>query len=222
MATGTELVQLVRDQTLLGTDDVTDAKILALLNRAITQVGVRFQWPFLEATDDFDSAVGTRAYAFPTDAIFIHAIIEDGKRNRLKEIGRMDAWDRYGDSPPSKDATAFYLWDEKIEFLELPSSIITYHVMFRKQPTVLANLAASPEWNDQFHDFLSDYAISKLWEREEDRQLSADARGRFESGIGDMAAFYMNQAEDNPMIFGERPDRATKSRYANMPWLDGV
>ena len=222
MATGTELVVLVRDQTLLDSDDVSDATILAHLNRAISTVGVRFAWPFLNDADTFDSEVGTRAYAFPTGCIYIDAIVEDDKRRRLKEIGRMDAWDRYGDSPPSKDATAFYLWAEQIELLELPSQVLTYNVFFRKQPTLMATLGGTPEWNDQFHNFLSEYAIAKLWEREEDRQLSADAMDRFDEGIGEMASFYMNQAQDNPMVWGERPDRATQSRYANMPWLDGV
>lgn len=222
MATGTELIALVRNQTLLDSDDVADDVILGHLNRAISTVGVRFDWPFLHDSDTFDSVIGTRAYAMPTGCVYIDSIIEDGERRRLPEIGRMDAWDRYGDDPPTRTPTAFFLWANQIEFLELPSAVNTYNVFFRKQPTLLASAAASPEWNSQFHEFLSEYAVSKLWEREEDRALAVDALDRFEIGLSELAQFYINQAQDNPLIWGERPDRKTRSRYANMPWIDGV
>jgi len=222
MSTGTELTTMVRNQTLLDTGDVSDAIILDHLNRAIKITGGRFAWPFLHDDAVITTVVGTQAYAFPTGAVFIDAIIEPDERIRLREIGRMDAWDRYGDDPPTRDARSFYLWEEKVVFTEIPQSIIAYIVKIRVQPTLLASGAESPQWNAQYHDFLSEYAIAKLWEREEDRALAADAMERFHTGVGDMAAFYMNQVSDTPMVWGERPDRAYASAYANTPWIDGV
>lgn len=222
MSTLAELTTYVRGQALLDTSDVSDAIITTYLNRAIEAVGGRFPWPFLQAVADITTVVGTTAYNFPTGAVKINSIIENGKRTRLKPITAQEAWTRYGDDPPTRSARAFYIWNEQINLVEIPDAIVTLHVKFHKQPTLLTISTSTPQWNSQYHQFLGDWAISKLWEREEDRAAALDALQRFELGIGEMANFYNDQVANERMVWGEQPDRWVGSTRSNLPWLDGV
>ena len=219
---GSALTTLVRDQTLLDSDDLSDAKILAPLNRAIELVGSRFDWPWLEDVADISVSAATQGYSFPTGAVKIDTILENATRVRLRKVSSMEAWQRYGDDPPTGRPRSFYLWNDKIVLVEVPSADVTLHVKFHKQPTTMSDDTKSPEWNDQYHEFIADWAIAKLWEREEDMRMAEEAMVRFEQGIGDLANFYNDQGSDARMVWGEQPDRYAGAGGGNMPWLNGV
>lgn len=220
--TGAELITYARAQTLLNTDDVSDATILDHLNRAIEIVGGRFDWPWLQGEDTVATVVDQQTYDWPTGAVKIDTITISGKRIRLKRISAKEAWERFGDDPPTAEPRAFYLWNDKIVTLENPGTIVTLKIKFYGQPTLLTNDAASPEWNDQYHNFLGDYAIARLWQREENQNQEARADQAFEVGIQELAGFYNKQASDERAVWGEQPDRYRGGGASNMPWLDGV
>ena len=219
---GTAMIALVRDQTLLDSDDISDAKILAHLNRGIEIVGARFDWPWLEDEDDIAVSEPTQAHAFPTGAVKIDAILENATRTRLRKVSSTEAWERYGDDPPTASPKSFHIWQSQVVLVEIPSADVTLHVKFHKQPTLMADATKSPEWNSQYHEFLVDYAAAKLWEREEDLNMASEAAGRFDQGIGDLANFYNDQGSDARMVWGEQPDRFVGAGAGNMPWLNGV
>lgn len=220
--TGAELITYVRGQTLLDSDDVADSVILAHLNRAIELVGSRFDWPFLEGEDTIAVIADQQPYDWPVGAVRIETITISGKRVRLKKITSTEAWERYGDDPPTAEARAYYLWNDKIVLLENPPASITLKVKFIGQPTLLSTTADSPEWNSQYHRFLGDYAIARLWQREEDQHQEAASDARFEQGINELADFYNRQASSEYAIWGEKADRYRGGGATNMPWLDGV
>ena len=222
MSTGTELIALVREQTHLDSDDASDAVILGHLNRAIEIVGTRFDWPWLQDEDTITTVADQQPYDWPTDAVYIDTLVETDKRTRLKKISSMEAWSRYGDDPPTTSARSFYLWNDKIVLVENPPAAdIVLKVKFHKQATVMASAAGTPEWNDQFHEFLSDFACARLWESEEDQAMAQTSEQRFEEGLADMVNFYNDQASDERMVWGEQPDRYVATS-GNMPWLNGV
>lgn len=220
--TGAELIAKAREQTLLDTDDVSDAVVLGHINRAIAIVGGRFEWPFLAQTDTITLADGTQGYAWPTDWVKIDSLTIVDKRIRLKRLSAKEAEDRYGNDFPSGEPRSFFLWGNQINFVPIPNAVGTISARGYTQPTILAATSNSPGWNDQYHEFLADYAIQKLWEREEDQAMAEAARQEFENGIGELASFYNDQAADERMVWGEQPDKYVGSGASNMPWLDGV
>lgn len=222
MADLDDLIAQARLQTHLGTGEYTDAEITKFLNRGIAVIASRFDWPWLDATTTFDSVVGTMAYNVPADHVKTYSITEDGESVRLRAITQDQAYQRYGDDPPTRDPRAFYIFNGQYVFQEKPSAVKTYNVYYKAEPSTLSAGTDVPDWNSLHHDFLADYAISKLWEAEEDRQLSGDALGRFEQGMADLANFYIHEASAHPIVWGERSDRVVGGNRGNMPWLDGA
>lgn len=222
MATRDQLRNYARQQTLLDTSDITDAEIDTYLNRAVATVGARFPWPFLQASDDFDTVVDQQNYAKPTGCKFIDAINEEGARVRLREVDPLEQWQRYGDSPPSGKARSFYLWEDEIWLGEIPTSVVTYKIFYRTSPSLGSLTSDTPPWDSQFHWFLGDYAAAKIWEREEDTRQMGVSMQLFEEGLGEMAAFYVNEASDYPLVWGEKTDRLVGNLASNVPWIDGV
>jgi len=222
MATRAEIRTYAREQALLDSSDVADTILDTYLDRAVSVVGSRLAWPFLDGESTFETVIGTRNYSMPATAVKIESIVRSGSKVRLREVTSTQARQRFGDDPPTTDARSFFLWDDDIHLVEIPPSVETYKVYFRTNPTLMAADGESPEWDSQHHLFLADFLIARMWEREEDPRAAETADRRFDQGVADMAQFYLNQASDAPMVWGESADRAVGGYYGNMPWLDGV
>lgn len=222
MADRADLRTYAREQTLLDSDDVADSILNTYLDRAVQIVATRFKWPFLETSTTFDSVADQHVYDMPDDWTYTESITEDGKNVRLRELSSQVVRQRYGDDPPTGDARSFYVYGEKLYLVEKPTQALTYNHFYRKSPTLFANDDATPEWDSNHHLFLAEYVIQQLWLREEDRQQAGDAQQRFEEGLGDLAQFYLDRASDDPMVWGEWPDRIVGGNQGNMPWLNGV
>lgn len=222
MADREDLRDYARSQTHLDSADVADATINTYLDRAVQIVASRFDWPFLEASTTFDTVVDQHNYSVPADWVKTIAIVQDGKKTRLREIGPVQAWTRYGDDPPSGTARAFYLYGNGLYLVEKPTAVLTYHHYYLKEPTLMTLDTSTPEWNDNHHYFLAEYAIQQMWLAEEDLQQANQAAYRFEQGLAEMAQFYINQAVDSPIVWGEDADRIVSFSRTNLPWLDGV
>ncbi len=222
MADRAALRTYAREQVLLDTSDVADTILDAYLDRAVQIVATRFQWPWLEASSTVDSVIGQHNYALPSGHSYTFALIEDDTKDRLRKLSPVQAWTRYGDDPPSGKARAFYFYEGELWLVETPTAVLTYNWFYRKAPTLMAANDDVPEWDVNHHYFLAEYVISQLWLREEDRQLADGANQRFETGIAELAQFYLHRASDAPMVWGESADMSIGWNRGNMPWLDGV
>lgn len=222
MADRQDLREYAREQTLLDTTDVADAVLNTYLDRAIGVVADRFDWPWLDASTTVNTVVGQQNYSKPTDHVFTHALVESGKNRRLREITPVKAWQRYGDAPPTQQGKSFYFYEDKLWIAQIPPAVVTYKWFYRKSPTLMTADNKTPEWDSNHHWFLAEFVIRELWRREEDQQAASAADQAFEQGIGSMAQFYINEADDQPAIWGEDPDRVGRSAWYNMPWMDGV
>lgn len=199
----------VREQTLIEIDDWSNAKVLNVINEGIREVASRFRWPFLSASAQISVTAGTQSYALASiasDVQRIAAIIDNDRRVKLQEIEPQFAWKVYGgDAPASNEASAFYLWGNTLYLLPTPDANESnaYTMFYYKTPTELSNDTDVPEWSSQFHMMLAEYAIARVWEREEDFQKAQAAQSRFDSRVEQMARHYLNRVEDEPLVFGE-------------------
>jgi hypothetical protein len=142
----------------------------------------------------------------------------------LQELAQLDADVMYGGDPPSaSEANFFYTWGESVFLLPVPDTDETdaYLVRYYRSATLLSNDTDSPEFDPSFHLILADYSIARVWEREEDIGKMEAADQRFDQGIERMAQFYLNRAEDTPLIMGggKTGRYAERSEFRNMSWL---
>lgn len=199
----------VREQTLIEADDWSNTKIDNVINEGIREVASRFRWPFLASSAQVSVTSGTQSYALSgiaSDIQRIAAIIDNDKRVKLQEIEAQYAWQVYGGDPTTSDeATGFYIWGDTLYLVPSPTATETdaYTLFYYKSPTELTNDTDTPEWSSQFHMLLAEYAIARVWEREEDYSKSAAAQGRFDARVEQMARHYLNRVEDEPLIYGE-------------------
>lgn len=224
----------VREQTLVETTDWSNAKILNVINQGIRDLSVRFPWPWLATSNTLTVVAAQQAYTYDTISNFagtgkklfkIEAIIDNDSRVRLEELPAADAFKLYGgDMPDAVDARHFFTWGQSIYLLPTPSANDTnrYTVYYYQSPTELSNDTDSPEWDARFHMVLAEYAIGKVWEREEEIGKSRAADQRYREGVEQMAQFYLNRAQDYPSVMGGgkplgEPHRGD-DRY-NMSWL---
>lgn len=219
MPTRTEIRDLVRTQTLVEVDDLTDSKVDNLINQAIRDVSVRFNWPFLAKTDTIAIVNGTDTYAFPTDADRIQAILLTDSTEPLEEVSAATGLAADGLSPSTGTPSWFFIWGEQFILRPVPDADTTLTVYYFRKPTVLTNDGDSPEFAEQFHYVLTDFVMQQLWEREEDFEKGNVYKDRYTQGVEQMARYYLNRAVDQPIVIGE-PKAMWSRKGPRMPWLE--
>lgn len=219
MPTRSELRDLVRVSTLVEADDLTDSKVNNLMNQAVRDVSSRFDWPFLATSDTIAVTNATDTYALPTDADRLEAVLIAGSTAPLIEVSPGTAFAQDGAVPSSGTPSWYFLWGGNLVLRPQPDGDSTLTVYYYRKPATLDNDIDEPEWADKFHYLISDFVMSKLWEREEDFQRASVYEARYLQGIEAMARFYLNRVSDAPLIVGEPKSR----RYGTGPrmtWLE--
>lgn len=212
----------VRQQTLIEEDDWGDDKIDAVINQGLRRLSTRFDWPWLAATSTLSVVAGTTSYALPTDLRKTEAITRQDRTGRLVEVSPWEISGKYGGDLPSGTPTSYFVHGRTLYLDRVPTEAITYDWLYYTSPTALSNDTDSPEFHEEFHLILADYAIAKAWEREEDFTKAGDAMQAFTDQVEEMAAFYLDLAKDRPVVVGEGRTLLQRRHPNNMPWLDGV
>lgn len=221
MADADALRSYIRTQTLVESDDLSDAELLTFLNDGIYRVSVRMRWPWLETTGTITTVADQEGYTLPSDYRKLVAIVDNDEKRRLRRVTPDLALEEWGGDPDSdSEASWYYIYGGSIYLLPVPSANDTdrYTIYYVKAPTAMSNGTDTPEWDVEFHHVVADYAIAKVWEYEEDFQKAADAEAKFEAGIELMVDHYLNSEERHPTIYGGgiRPSFGR----TNMPWLN--
>lgn len=209
----------VRQQTLVETDDWGDDKINAVINQGLRRLSARFDWPWLAASGTLTTVAGTGSYALPTDLRKSLAITRIDKAQRLVEVSPWEILGRWGGDLATGTPESYYVHGRTLYLDKLPSEAATYTWLYFTSPTALDNDVDEPEFTDEFHLVLADYAVAKVWEREEDFTKAADSMKQFDRGVEEMAVFYLDVSRDRPVVFGEARTMRIGSSGSNMPWF---
>lgn len=219
MPNRTELRDLVRVQTLVESDDLTDAKVDNLFNQAIRDVSVRFPWPFLAASTTIAVTNATDTYALPSDVDRIEVLLKADYRQPLFEQAASSAFHIDGATPSTGSPSWFFLWGESIVLRPQPDGNETLTLYYYKKPTMMTDDSHTPEWAEQFHYLITDFVMQQLWEREEDFEKGNVYRERYLQGVESMARFYLNRKQDSPLVIGQ-PGETWARRGPRQPWLE--
>lgn len=219
-----EIRDWVRQHTLVEIDDYADDKIDNVINQGIRDLSTQFSWPYLEATDTITLVSDTASYAVPADFARLQAVVSSESPYKLQEVTAQAAWMRWASDADTDRPQHFYMRADNIIFVPTPSgaSLPDITVFYYRQPTVLANDTDEPEFASQFHLVLAEFAAAKVWEREEDLTRSEYYMGRYFAGVETMARYYLNRADDYPLVIGAGTSRTNTSLIPSgrMPWLE--
>ncbi len=214
----------VRQLCLLSTDDLSDTNLGIFVNDGLNKLAGMFDWPWLEAaTTSTDITGGTANVDLPADFGRARAILVEGDPDKLAEISPDQAWERWGDDLPSGTPRVFWVVDSDIYVSPVPASNTGLKVHYWKTPTALSTGTDVPAFDARFHGALVDWALHRVWQREEDYVKSQRHRDAFVESVNDMVRFYFNRNKDYPLVFGEPSDWVQRRvPNVNMPFLDGA
>lgn len=212
----------VRQHTLVEEDDYADSKVDNVINQALRDLSTQFHWPFHQASDTVTLVTGTANYSLPTDFAHLIAAIRSDCACKLKEVTPQDAWSTWKADAESSKPDHFYLWGSEIRFVPIPTSdsLPTVELYYYRHPSTLDNDDDEPEFDPQFHLVLAEFAAAKVWEREEDLARSEYYMERYFQGVERMARYYLNRADDYPLVIGGGTSRTSLVPKGRSPWLE--
>lgn len=200
-----EIRDLVRLVTTVDSGEVTDAQLLDFINEGILDVAMRDEWPWLEGNASFSTVASTREYAlsaltaYPQEITFV---IRSGDTEPLLPISYMQAVAQYGDDFPSGTPRYWFLREEKISLVPVPSAVETIKVFYTIAPTELTTGSDTPAWIATFHHLLVDWVESKVWKQQEDYEKSEIAFGRYLDRVDLMKRAYESRMNTGPWAVG--------------------
>lgn len=200
------------------TTALADSVIDLFLNEGHDEVISYTDWPFLYTTDSDTISAGVNAYATVLNQVDVVVIEEDDRA--LNPLSRVEYLRLVEEVNTAGEPTHYFFNEGNGNSLFLwppPASSGDTLRWFGRTRTVFASLDASePAWADQFHTVLVDWAMHRLWEREEDFDRSAEYRQRFETKLGRMFGFYNRQIQLRPSAYG---GGIVNGSGTNMPFL---
>ncbi len=200
-----ELIDRVRQKTLIDSSEITDNEMILWLNDAQDEVSNRSNWDWLMGNEDVTSVTDQAAYTLTVDWTSITAIIEDGQRASLIPITAESVWSHWGDAVPTGTrARYYYILANQVYLIPVPTSDgVTYHVKAEGMPVLFTATTDAPAWMQSFHRVLADYVEARVWEREEEFEKAQVADGRFEFGVRQMQLAYQSRQKLNPWAVGD-------------------
>ena len=204
-----QLRERVRFLTLVEPHDVSDADLNALLDEGFNNVLTRAEWPWSINNVEIDVTAGDWSYDVGSEgwskAATVVGVYHDDNKSHLRSMSVEKALRYYRDRTGRPEA--FTVTHERQHFqitlLPIPDQDEKIWVVYRGGIHFSTGDGDQPPWHFAFHEMLADWAIYRVWEREEDMDKSEDYRNRFELRLIEMEQFYNVQSEDRPMIFGE-------------------
>lgn len=183
-----------------GFADISTTRKVNAINNAMWEIESMEQWPFLETsiTLTFNGSSGT-----PTNAPSNFRTIL-----RAKDLttGRRIGWvrlDEYEDTVGLQaslvgNPTIFYLEGGVVKFWPIPSASATVRMRYIKYTTAVTDLSAESAFSipPQYHNAIVMGALGRIYDMEDDPELSERARGRMETEVARMkVAVFQNQLD---------------------------
>ncbi len=214
-----ELRTLVRGITRTEEQDVADANLDVYLDEGYSEVVSNREWPWGYSLTPVTvpMIVGTNVYTLDDTVKRVLAVIELEQRYPLKSVSQSD-WARTQESIDSSSRPVWYTFTNKnLHIWPVPATTDSLDVYYYEHPVWGGTDTDEPVFESSFHTIIADWAMSRLWEQEEDFEKADDYRQRFEVKLARMAKFYNTEMIDRPMIYGG--GQSTSSAPSSMPWL---
>jgi hypothetical protein len=216
----TQLRTQVRNMADLDEVDLPDVIIDQFAREGFQRIySLERRWPYLQETYTFNTVVNQREYTISTigDIREIISVVDSSTAgNRLTLIDYNQAEDIWLGNTDVPSRPYFYsFWDKKIQFWAKPDAVYPITVRAFRNPvyTWLTDTEETIDLDEWFHALLPYFVLARVYQRQEDAQLSQMYLNSFEEGVALARRDLMKASSAQPVIMSAGRQYPTMRRW---------
>ena len=216
----TTLRSQVRNMADLDEVDLPDTIIDQFAREGFQRIfALERRWPFLQETYTFNTVANQREYTIATigDIREIISVIDSSTSGaRLTLIPYDNAEEIWLGNTDVASRPYFYsFWDKKLQLWAKPDAVYPMIVRAYRNPvyTWLSNTSEVIDLDEWFHALLPYFVLARVYQRQEDAQLSQMYMNSFEEGVGLARRDLMKASSAQPVIMSAGRQYPTMKRW---------
>lgn len=211
---------MVRNISDLDTTDVPNSIIDDAVKEAFQRiVALERRYPRYQETYTFNTVANQRTYTISAigDIREIISLVDTSSSgSRLTMIPYDNAEEIWlGNTDTASRPYFFALWDAALHLYAKPDAIYTITVRAYRNPvyTWLSNTSEAIDLDEWFHVLLAYYALGRVYQRQEDPELSAMYIRSFEEGVAMARRDLMKTPSARPLLLSGGRQYPTMRRW---------
>ena len=211
---------MVRNISDLDTTDVPNSIIDDAVKEAFQRiVALERRYPRYQETYTFNTVANQRPYTIATigDIREIISLVDTSTSgSRLTMIPYDNAEEIWLGNTDTASRPYFYaLWDAALHLYAKPDAVYTITVRAYRNPvyTWLSNTSEAIDLDEWFHVLLAYYALGRVYQRQEDPELSAMYIRSFEEGVAMARRDLMKTPSARPLLLSGGRQYPTMRRW---------
>jgi hypothetical protein len=216
----TTLRTQVRNMADLDEVDLPDVIIDQFAREGFQRIfSLERRWPFLQATYSFNTVVDQREYTIANigDIREIISVIDSSTSGaRLTLIPYDNAEEIWLGNTDVPSRPYFYsFWNKKLQLWAKPDAVYPMVVRAYRNPvyTWLTNTEEIIDLDEWFHALLPYFVLARVYQRQEDAQLSQMYMNSFEEGVGLARRDLMKASSAQPVVMSAGRQYPTMKRW---------
>ena len=177
------------------------------------------RWPYLQETYTFNTVVNQREYTISTigDIREIISVLDTSSSGaRLTLLPYDNAEEIWLGNTDVPSRPYFYsFWDKKLQLWAKPDAVYPMTVRAFRNPvyTWLSNPDETIDLDEWFHALLPYFVLGRVYQRQEDAQLSQMYLNSFEQGVGLARRDLMKASSAQPVVMSGGRQYPTMRRW---------
>lgn len=211
---------MVRDIADLDTTDLPNSLLDTFVKEGFQRIiALERRWPFYQETYSLNTVVNQRAYTISAigDIREIVSVIDTSTAgNRLTLIPYEDAEDVWlGNTDVASRPLFFTFWDGQMLLYPKPDAVYAMSVRAYRNPsyTWLSSTSTAIDMDEWFHVLLAYYALARVYQRQEDSELSMMYQRSFEEGVGLARRDLLKPSSHRPLLMSSGRKYPTMKRW---------
>lgn len=216
----TTLRSQVRDMSDLDETDLSDAVIDQFAREGFQRIyALERRWPILQETYTFSTVANQREYTISTigDIREIISIVDtsaQGARLHLIDYNQAEmVW--LGNLDVAARPYFYSFWDKKIQLWAKPNIVYPMTVRAFRNPvyTWLTDITEDIDLDEWFHAILPYFVLARVYQRQEDSDLSNMYMKSFEEGVAFARRDLMKASSAQPVVMSGGRQYPTLQRW---------
>ena len=216
----TTLRSQVRDMADLDETDLPDSLIDQFAREGFQRIyALERRWPILQETYTFNTVANQREYTISTigDIREIISVVDTSTQGaRLTLIDYNQAEEIWLGNLDVASRPYFYsFWDKKLQLWAKPDIVYPMTVRAFRNPvyTWLADITEAIDLDEWFHAILPYFVLARVYQRQEDAELSMMHMKSFEEGVAFARRDLMKASSAQPVVMSGGRQYPTMKRW---------
>ena len=216
----TTLRTQVRNMADLDEVDLPDSIVDQFAREGFQRIySLERRWPYLQETYTFSTVADQREYTISTigDIREIISVVDTSTAGaRLTLIPYDNAEEIWLGNTDVPSRPYFYsFWDKKLQLWAKPDAVYPITVRAYRNPvyTWLSNTEETIDLDEWFHALLPYFVLARVYQRQEDAQLSQMYMNSFEEGVGLARRDLMKASSAQPVVMSAGRQYPTMRRW---------